>query len=124
MLVVAVWDAYASETEVTHWLKEQGLGRVAGKASANNDYCDMESFEDLAAGPAAEVDRFCRIMELSDVERGLFVAALGKLDGPVPLFASRPASPSGGGGGVSGGAGMGVSRPASPSPMPLLGGAD
>ena len=54
-----VWDAYASETEVTHWLKEQGLGRIAGKASEHEDYGDMESYEDLAEGPQAAVDRFC-----------------------------------------------------------------
>ena len=61
-------------------------------------------------------------MGLSDAERGVFVAALGKFNGPVQLFASRPASP---GGGVGGAVGvMGVSRPASPSPMPTFGGAE
>ena len=114
VVVGPVENAYGSETAVTQWLKEQGLGRIAGLASAHEDYCDMESYEDLVQGPEAAVGLFCRLMGLSDAEQVAFVAALRGLGGPVHLFVSRPASP--GATGASGGAGTSVSRPASPTP--------
>ena len=115
------WDVYASETKVTRWLKEQGLGRIAANASAHEDYCDMESYEDLAQDSQAK-DLFCRMMGMTDVEQLAFVAALEKLDGPVQLFALRPASPGGAGASAAAADGLGDSRPASPSPIPTFGG--
>lgn len=133
LLSTASLDLYASETEVSSWLKMAGLGhRVAAAAASDEDFCDLEVFESIAlslgAEAAAAEAEFIERMGLTDGEKVLFASALEQLklrlletrDGQdvsrgVPLAASRPASPpSFATAGAVGG--TGVSRPASPSP--------
>jgi len=41
---VASWDPYASETEVTCWLKQAGFGRhITAAAASDEDYCGAET---------------------------------------------------------------------------------
>jgi hypothetical protein len=129
----AASDLYASETEVSSWLKTAGLGhRVVIAATTDEDFCDLETFESMALSGAAEgaaaQAKFADRMGLTDGEKLLFVSALEQLKlrlletrgsrdsrhGAI-LAASRPASPSNSA--IAGADGVaGVSRPASPPP--------
>ena len=127
-------DLYASETEVSSWLKTAGLGhRVAIAAASDEDFCELEAFESIALSGGAEAEaakaEFVERMELTDGEEELFVLALEQLklnlletrDGQDEKRPVRPPSPS------SSSTATGVSRPASPpslASMPEFGGAE
>ena len=86
-----------SETEVTLWLQEHGLGRIADRAAADERYCDLDSYEDLASGPQCNLDSFVRYMGLTQTEHEMLLKGLVGLHatpGPRVTDVSRPASPS------------------------------
>ena len=139
VLRAAALDLYTSETEVSSWLKTAGLGhRVAIAATADEDFCDLETFESMALSGAAEAAaaqaEFADRMELTDGEKVLFASALEQLklrlletrgrqdtSHGATLASSRPISPSSFTTAGSNGA-VGVSRPRSPAPQ--FGGAE
>lgn len=137
----ASWGPYTSETEVSTWLQASGLGkRVAVAAASDEDFCDFAAFEAMALGDRAAQVTFVECMALSDQEKRLFTEALERLklqllrdpgansdgrgSGGAPTALAANTATIGRSRGGSSHAALGVSRPASPSAMPVFGGAE
>jgi hypothetical protein len=123
---------YASETDVSIWLKAAGLGHhIIVAATRDEDYCDLEAFESIAlgcgAGAAAAKLEFMDRMRLNAREKDLFAAALEQLklrlvaagyreneSSDMSLATSSSTSGKDFGAAAGDGCVVGLSRPASP----------